>query len=187
MMGLAKFDPKKRFFTINRSYSPGMSRLGAVIWTGDISVSWDSLGQQPGYVLNWHMAGVGFVTCDSGGFNGNNDTPLLLTRWYQYAAFMPVMRVHSSINNLPHFPFLYGEAAGDAMRKALNMRYQLVPYHCECAATPLPLRPPMVGTLEIGAFGERRFFGALRSNCACLQTLSRTPPTRPARLAMASR
>ena len=136
MMGLAKFDPKKRFFTINRSYSPGMSRLGAVIWTGDISVSWDSLGQQPGYVLNWHMAGVGFVTCDSGGFNGNNDTPLLLTRWYQYAAFMPVMRVHSSINNLPHFPFLYGEAAGDAMRKALNMRYQLVPYHCECAATP---------------------------------------------------
>ena len=152
MMGLAKFDPKKRFFTINRSYSPGMSRLGAVIWTGDISVSWDSLGQQPGYVLNWHMAGVGFVTCDSGGFNGNNDTPLLLTRWYQYAAFMPVMRVHSSINNLPHFPFLYGEAAGDAMRKALNMRYQLIPYHCElCGQRPSSCRcrrclVPVIGT-----------------------------------------
>jgi alpha-glucosidase len=32
--GLAKFDKKKRFWTINRSYSPGMSRMGAVIWTG---------------------------------------------------------------------------------------------------------------------------------------------------------
>ena len=43
-----------------------MSRLGAVIWTGDIPVSWDSLANQPGYVLNWHMAGAGFITCDTG-------------------------------------------------------------------------------------------------------------------------
>jgi hypothetical protein len=50
----------------------------------DIPVAWEALAQQPGYVLNWHMAGVGFVTCDSGGFNGPNDSPLLLVRWYQY-------------------------------------------------------------------------------------------------------
>jgi hypothetical protein len=31
--------------------------MGAVIWTGDIQVSWDALVNQPGYVLNWHMAG----------------------------------------------------------------------------------------------------------------------------------
>jgi len=127
--GLAKFDKKKRFWTINRSYSAGMSRMGAVIWTGDIPVAWEALAQQPGYVLNWHMAGVGFVTCDSGGFNGPNDTPLLLVRWYQYAVFMPIMRVHSTKDDLPHFPFLYGDVAGAAMRKALNLRYQLLPYH----------------------------------------------------------
>ena len=55
-----------RFWSINRAYTPGISRLGAVIWTGDIPVSWDSLANQPGYILNWHMAGAGFITCDTG-------------------------------------------------------------------------------------------------------------------------
>ena len=131
--GLATYDSKKRFWTINRSYSLGMSRLGAVIWSGDIQVSWDSLVNQPGYVLNWHMAGVGYITCDSGGFNGPDTSPLLLTRWYQYAAFMPIMRVHSTHDDKPHFPFLYGEEAGDAMRDALNLRYRLLPYHYSLA------------------------------------------------------
>ena len=51
--GLTKFNPTKRFWSIDRSYTIGMSRLGAVIWTGDISVAWDALAQQPGTMLNW--------------------------------------------------------------------------------------------------------------------------------------
>ena len=31
-------DATKRFWTINRSYSPGMHRIGGAVWTGDISV-----------------------------------------------------------------------------------------------------------------------------------------------------
>ena len=49
--GLMKYDANKRFFSINRAYTPGMSRLGATMWTGDISVSWESLAQQPGYAF----------------------------------------------------------------------------------------------------------------------------------------
>eukprot|EP00049_Salpingoeca_infusionum_P005768 m.96641 g.96641 ORF g.96641 m.96641 type:complete len:838 (+) comp13076_c0_seq1:67-2580(+) len=127
--GLKKFNSTKRFFTINRSYSPGMQRFGLAAWTGDINVDWQSLQQQPGYQANWIAAGVSYVTCDTGGFNGQDDTPLLLTRWYQTAVFLGVMRVHSTHDDLPHFPFLYGPEAATAMRKAMNLRYQLIPLH----------------------------------------------------------
>jgi hypothetical protein len=33
----------KRFFSINRVYTPGMQRFGLSIWTGDIAVSWESM------------------------------------------------------------------------------------------------------------------------------------------------
>lgn len=63
--GLTNFDSKKRFWSINRCYTPGMSRQGAVIWTGDIGVDWNSLEQQPGTMLNWGLAGVGSVSTSS--------------------------------------------------------------------------------------------------------------------------
>ena len=75
------------------------------------------------------MAGIPYITCDTGGFGGPNDPPDLLVRWYQLAAHLPVMRVHSTHSDQPHFPFLYGQAAGDAMRKTLHHRYSLIPYH----------------------------------------------------------
>ncbi|EGD72843.1 hypothetical protein PTSG_04572 [Salpingoeca rosetta] len=131
--GLAAYDKSKRFFTINRSYSPGMSRFGLSVWTGDISVSFESMAQQVGYQINWNMAGASFVTCDTGGFSGPDDTPLLLTRWYFVSAFLGIMRVHSTDSDMPHFPFLYGQQAGNAMRKALELRYQLLPMHYSLA------------------------------------------------------
>jgi hypothetical protein len=53
---------------------------------------------------------------------------ILATVLRRYAVFMPIMRVHSTKDDMPHFPFLYGDVAGAAMRKALNLRYQLLPY-----------------------------------------------------------
>jgi len=144
----AKKDSNKRFFTINRSFSPGNQRLGAVTWTGDVDVSWAALQQQPGYVLNWALAGSPYVTADTGGFNGPNVDPLLLTRWYQASAFMPLMRVHSTRTVTPHFPFLYGDEAASAMRSALDLRYQMVPYHYslahELADGGKPIFRPMI-------------------------------------------
>lgn len=126
---LAAHDPKKRFFSINRAYTQGMQRFGAATWTGDIGSTFNDLQNQPGYDLNWNMAGSMYVTCDTGGFHGSNPSPLLLTRWYQYAVFSPIMRVHSTRGQTPHFPFLFGDDAARAMRKALNLRYRLLSYH----------------------------------------------------------
>jgi len=119
---------QKRFWSINRAFTPGMSRLGGIVtWTGDVPPSWDALQNTPGTVLNWALAGSPYVTCDTGGFSGPTNA-LLLSRWYQTAVFMPVMRVHSTINTVAHFPFLWGEEAADSMRKSLELRYRLIPY-----------------------------------------------------------
>lgn len=125
--GFEKNDSEHRYFSLNRAFTPGMQRHGLAVWTGDISVSWQSLAQQPEAQLNLQLMGMPYVGCDTGGFKGGNDTPELLTRWYQLSVFMTVMRVHSNEQDVPHFPFLYGDAAAAAMRKALEMRYRLIP------------------------------------------------------------
>lgn len=145
---LNRFNPRKRYFSINRSYTPGMQRQGSAQWTGDISQSWQSMQQQPGYLINWNLAGSAYVTADTGGFNGGSTTPLMLARWYQVSAFTPLMRVHSNLQDVPHFPFLWGDEAAASMRLSLNLRYKFIPYHYSLAhhmyrPNGLPMFRPM--------------------------------------------
>lgn len=125
---LASYAPTKRFFTINRAYTPGMQRMGLVTWTGDINPTWSELVATTGYILKWGLAGSPYVTCDIGGFTSNTNA-LLLTRWFAVGAYMPIMRVHSTNSATPHFPFLWGPDAAAAMKGHLETHYRLVPYH----------------------------------------------------------
>ena len=109
-----------------------MTRLGATVWTGDINPTWDDLRSTPGMVLNWGLGGAPYVACDIGGFTSQTTGPLL-TRWMQLGAFMPTMRVHSTHDATPHFPFLWPEPYRSHMRDALNLRYQLLPFHYSLA------------------------------------------------------
>lgn len=83
-------------------------------------------------MLNWALGGAPYVGCDIGGFSPATNTELLV-RWYQAGVFFPTMRVHSTIGVTPHFPWLWGEEAAEAMREALDLRYRLVPYHYSLA------------------------------------------------------
>jgi len=121
-------DATKRYYSLNRNFAPGMARLGAAVWTGDSGPEWWVLAAQPGFMLNWALAGLPYVGSDIGGFTANT-SPELLTRWYQLGVFMPVMRVHSTKDATPHWPWLFGEEASDAMKSALELRYRLIPYH----------------------------------------------------------
>lgn len=141
--GLLEFNATKRYYAINRAFTPGIQRFGSVVWTGDQPVDWNALANHPGYLLNWVLAGAGFVTCDIGGFNGPNSPPDLLTRWYQLGVFLPVMRVHSTISDMPHFPFLYPEPYASIMRQALNLRYQMVPLLYSLAHAQFTLGRPI--------------------------------------------
>ena len=119
-------NPKQRLWTIDRAFEPGSTRTGAVAWTGDINASWHDFGKTPASLMNWGLAGMPFCGCDIGGFNGQT-TPQLLTRWTEAGTFFPIMRTHSELNMKPHFPWLFGDDAEAAMRKAIDLRMQLVP------------------------------------------------------------
>jgi len=145
--GLAAFDPARRYWSIDRAFAPGSAAMGAIVWTGDIQPSWGDLAQTPGMVLNWALAGAPYVTCDTGGFSGETNA-LLLARWYGVSAFLPVMRVHSTISATPHFPFpeLWGDEASAAMRALLVLRYALLPHvyslaHAAFSTGVPPVRP----------------------------------------------
>jgi alpha-glucosidase len=143
----AQAKPGQRFWTINRAFSPGLQRLGAAAWTGDIEASWASLQKTPTDLLNWSLAGMPYGACDIGGF-WNPTTPELLSRWMEAGAFFPVMRAHSELKMVPHFPWLFGPEAEAAIKKAIELRYRLIPYYYslahETSETGLPLMRPLV-------------------------------------------
>lgn len=129
---LAQVRPDARLWTIDRAFAPGAQRLGVAAWTGDIHASWIELAKTPTHLLNWSLAGMPYGACDIGGFIGNT-TPQLLTRWMEAGVFFPVMRTHSVDSAIPHFPWLFGDEAESAIRKALDLRYRLIPYYYSLA------------------------------------------------------
>ena len=140
------YRPNERLWTLNRAFSPGLQHFGAAAWTGDIKSTWTVLSNTPTSLLNWSLAGMPYETCDIGGFNGT-PPPELLTRWMEAGVFFPVMRTHSEFSQTPRFPWLYGTNALDAIRKALNLRYRLIPYYYslgyEAFETGVPLMRPL--------------------------------------------
>ncbi len=76
----------------------GSQRYGALVWSGDIHSSFDSMRNQLSAGLNMGMAGIPWWTMDIGGFHGGdvNDPAFheLLVRWFQWAVFTPILRMH---------------------------------------------------------------------------------------------
>jgi alpha-glucosidase len=142
----ALVDAQRRVWTINRAFAPGLQRYGAAAWAGDFLNNWQGLAQTPTRLLNWSLAGMYYGACDIGGFQGNISAELL-TRWMQAGVFFPVMRSHSSNSVTPRFPWLYGQQAEGYIRKALELRYRLVPYYYslahEAAEKGTPLMRPL--------------------------------------------
>jgi alpha-glucosidase len=143
---LAQVRPDARLWTIDRAFAPGSQRFGIAAWTGDIHASWAEFARTPTHLLNWSVAGMPYGACDIGGFSGNT-TPHLLTRWMEAGVFFPVMRAHSVDDAIPHFPWLFGDEAESAIRKALDLRYRLIPYYYSLAHeahdTGVPIMRPL--------------------------------------------
>ncbi|RFM31085.1 glycoside hydrolase family 31 protein [Chitinophaga silvisoli] len=139
--------PNYRHFTINRAFSPGNQRFGYCTWNGDIQSSWESLADVPKDLLNFSLAGMYYGACDIGGFHGTPEKETLV-RWFQAGVFFPIMRAHSDLGTTARFPFLWGEDGEAAMRKALELRYQLLPYTYslghEAYNTGAPIMRPLV-------------------------------------------
>ena len=144
--------PNERHFSINRSFSPGTQRLGYCTWSGDIKSDWKDLQEVPADLLNFSLAGMNYGSCDIGGFrelsSPERPTKEMMVRWFQAGVFLPIMRAHSNVTAIPHFPWLWGDDAEAAIRKALQLRYQLIPYFYslghEAYETGAPMMRPLL-------------------------------------------
>lgn len=134
-----------RAWSINRAFSPGMQRFGAACWTGDINSNWAALENQPGTMLNWSLAGMPYMGQDIGGFQ-STPTPELYARWIEEGVFVPVMRAHGTFDS-PRWPWAFGPDVLAAAKKAIDLRYRLIPYLYtladQTATTGAPLMRPL--------------------------------------------
>ncbi|XP_053157607.1 lysosomal alpha-glucosidase [Hemicordylus capensis] len=116
----------KRPFVISRSTFASHGRY-AGHWTGDIMSSWEHLYYTIPAVLLFNLYGVPLVGADICGFVGDTSEELCV-RWTQLGAFYPFMRNHNDHGSKPQEPYAFSQEAQQAMRKALFLRYSLLPY-----------------------------------------------------------
>ncbi len=92
-----------------RSGWVGSQRYGALLWSGDIRSTFETLRVQLCAGLNIGMAGIPWWTTDTAGFIGNVTDPgynELLIRWFQFSTFSPVLRLHGCLGPLGEIPTL---------------------------------------------------------------------------------
>lgn len=118
--------PGRRPFVLTRAGFAGIQRYAA-LWTGDNDSTWDHMKQSLSQILNLGLSGIGFCGADVGGFSGNCH-PELLVRWMQLGAFYPFFRSHSSDDTIRQEPWAFGPEAEGACRRAIELRYRLIPY-----------------------------------------------------------
>ena len=137
---------RKRVANLTRNTYLGGQRYGTILWSGDISASWETLRKQIAAGLNFCASGFPYWTLDIGAFfvkkgvqwfwNGEYEDGLedlgyreLFVRWFQYGAFLPVFRSHGT--DVRREIWKFGEE-NDVFYKALKaanqLRYQLLPY-----------------------------------------------------------
>lgn len=125
--GVKRFSNNKRGLIISRSGYSGLQRYSSV-WTGDNIASWRHLWLANVQAQRLSISGISFVGSDIGGFIGK-PSPELFVRWIQLAIFHPFCRVHSSQDDGDQEPWSFGEAARLLFKKAIELRYQMLPYH----------------------------------------------------------
>lgn len=143
--GYKKDFPDQRPFILMRAGYSGSQRFGMIPWSGDVSRSWGGLQSQMEIAMQMGMQGMAYMHSDLGGFAGDYFDNELYLRWLQYGVFNPVFRPHAQ-----------EEVASEVARKdiitkakakkAVELRYQLMPYNYTLAfennqkGTPL-MRP----------------------------------------------
>ena len=127
----------KRVFTLTRSAWAGAQRTAAASWSGDIFASWKTLKQQIAGGVDVTVTGNPYWTNDTGGFfvsefSGGEQNPAwreLYTRWLQFSAFNPIMRIHGTdVEREPYRFKTLDPQVYVSLLDSTRLRYRLLPY-----------------------------------------------------------
>ncbi|MCL9806503.1 DUF5110 domain-containing protein [Flavobacterium amniphilum] len=130
--GYQKDFPNQRPFILMRAGTSGSQRYGMIPWSGDVNRTWGGLSGQTEIALQMGMQGFGYMHSDLGGFAGANLDDELYIRWLQYGVFNPVFRPHAQ-EEVPSEPVFRSEKAKVLAKKAIELRYMLLPYNYNLA------------------------------------------------------
>ena len=131
----------------------GSQRYGALVWSGDVGTTFETLRIQLAAGLNMGLAGIPWWTTDIGGFSGGDiGSPSyreLLVRWFQFGCLCPAFRLHGDrlrpdksiglekLSSLtsdtvasggPNEVWSYGEEVYDILVSYMALRERLRPY-----------------------------------------------------------
>lgn len=99
-------------------------------FSGDTKISWASLDYQPYFTTTAANVGFGYWGHDIGGHHLNQDNdPELLTRWFQFGVFSPLLKTHATHDpGIKRKIWEYPAENFFIMRDLIDLRYALVPY-----------------------------------------------------------
>ncbi len=144
--GYKKDFPNQRPFILMRAGYSGSQRFGMIPWSGDVSRSWGGLSGQVEIALQMGMQGMGYVHSDLGGFANANRDDELYYRWLQYGVFNPIFRPHAQ-EEVASEPVFREKRAKELAKKAIELRYRLLPYNYtlafENSQNGMPLMRPI--------------------------------------------
>ena len=164
--GLTRLRPNERPFVLTRATFAGGQRYAA-LGTGDNTADWSSLRQSISTLLGLGLSGFAFAGSDIGGF-AEPVSAELYTRWLQAGVFYPFMRSHSELGAPDKEPWAFGYQFEAVNRRAIELRYQLLPeiYNvmAEASQSGVPaLRPMFLEFPEddkVAATDDQFLFGA---------------------------
>jgi alpha-D-xyloside xylohydrolase len=182
-------DVPRRALILSRDAYLGAQRSGTMFWSSDIYPTWDTLKRQIPTGLDFTASGMAYWTNDIGGWQylpqehhplhpplldpsdaranvgGYDDYPELYTRWFEYAAFLPIFRAHGS--RTYNEVWSYGRQAEPILEKYLKLRYQLIPYIYSLAHNTEQTGAPYMRALfmdfpndpRVASLGDEYMFG----------------------------
>ncbi len=146
---LRRHRPALRPFVLSRAAWPGAQAYAAG-WSGDNASTFDHLRFNTRLASSVLISGQANYGNDVGGFVGAA-TAELLTRWLQAGLVHPLYRNHNFLDLMtpnPQEPWVFGEDWTSFNRRAIELRYELMPYLyalAHAAATSgVPLARPVL-------------------------------------------
>ena len=115
----------KRLFQLTRAGFAGTNHY-SFSWAGDNQSIYEHMRLSLPQMMNMSLSGQNYIGVDIGGFGGDA-TPELLCKWAVASLFNPLYRNHSSLGTKMQEPYRLEGPYLDAYRKAVKLRYELIP------------------------------------------------------------